>query len=181
MGRFSHITRANMCGLSAHSFRPALQPFTIAMATIVASSLSRRTVQCRDALARRDRLIESCVVDAVHGALDQIVQVLGRTSCGSDRARGGCRRQALMESTVSCRERAGSAISARPAFMDDVKASSSSPMPEAPGAVTCGIVGKERRLRVHYLLKLMEATPPFRIGRPIVQPAQPRCSGHRTM
>src|SRR6202011_3173433 len=65
----------------AHSFPTQLyEPFTTGEGDLASRPVFRdgQPVQCRDAVARRDRLIEKLAsLPPVHGALDQIVQRFG--------------------------------------------------------------------------------------------------------
>ena len=116
-------------------------------------------VQCRDAVARRDRLIEKLAsLPPVHGALDQIVQRFGTEMVAevTGRSRRIISKTGRTASTAS-RSRTAPArpISARrkPSWMTP-SASSSSRTQAAPGAATTpNSAAKNRRLRVHYLLE----------------------------
>lgn len=146
----------------AHSFPTQLyEPFTDSEGNLSSRPVFRdgQPVQCRDAVARRDDLIERLAsLPAVHGALDQIVQrfgtevvaeVTGRSrrvirKTGSD---GGGR--------LVVENRAGSAnLGEAQAFMDDAKRILV--FSEAGGtgrSYHAELSAKNRRLRVHYLLE----------------------------
>jgi predicted RNA methylase len=146
----------------AHSFPTQLfEPFTDSEGNLSSRPVTRdgQPVQCREAVARRDRLIEKLASLApVHGALDQIVQrfgtdvvaeVTGRSRriirrCGSD----GVDRLVV-------ENRAGSAnLAEAQAFMDDIKRILVFSDAGGTGrSYHAELSAKNRRLRVHYLLE----------------------------
>jgi len=146
----------------AHSFPTQLyEPFTDSEGNLSSRPVYRdgQPVQCREAEARRDRLIEKLAsLPPVHGALDQIVQrfgtelvaeVTGRSRriirrCGSD----GVDRLAV-------ENRAGSAnLAEAQAFMDDAKRILVFSDAGGTGrSYHAELSAKNRRLRVHYLLE----------------------------
>jgi hypothetical protein len=146
----------------AHSFPTQLyEPFTDSEGNLSSRPVYRdgQPVQCREAEARRDRLIEKLAsLPPVHGALDQIVQrfgtelvaeVTGRSRriirrCGSD----GVDRLAV-------ENRAGSAnLAETQAFMDDAKLILVFSDAGGTGrSYHAELSAKNRRLRVHYLLE----------------------------
>jgi hypothetical protein len=146
----------------AHSFPTQLyEPFTDSEGNLSSRPVYHdgQPVQCREAVARRDRLIEKLASLApVHGALDQIVQrfgtevvaeVTGRSRriirrCGSD----GVDRLAV-------ENRAGSAnLAETQAFMDDAKRILVFSDAGGTGrSYHAELSAKNRRLRVHYLLE----------------------------
>jgi hypothetical protein len=116
-------------------------------------------VQSREAVARRDRLIEKLAsLPPVHGALDQIVQRFGTDIVAE--VTGRSRR--IIRKTGSdgvdrlvVENRAGSAISGETqAFMDDVKRILVFSDAGGTGrSYHAELSAKNRRLRVHYLLE----------------------------
>ncbi|MBB1092118.1 strawberry notch family protein [Rhodopseudomonas palustris] len=146
----------------AHSFPTQLyEPFTDSEGNLSSRPVFRdgQPVQCRDAVARRDRLIEHLAsLPAVHGALDQIVQRFGTDMVAE--VTGRSRR--IVRKTGSngidrlvVENRAGSAnLGEAQAFMDDVKRILV--FSEAGGtgrSYHAELSAKNRRLRVHYLLE----------------------------
>jgi predicted RNA methylase len=145
-----------------HSFPTQLyEPFTDSEGNLSSRPVYRdgQPVQCREAVACRDRLIEKLAsLPPVHGALDQIVQrfgtelvaeVTGRSRriirrCGSD----GVDRLAV-------ENRAGSAnLAETQAFMDDAKRILVFSDAGGTGrSYHAELSAKNRRLRVHYLLE----------------------------
>ena len=145
----------------AHSFPTQLyEPFTDSEGNLSSRPVFRdgQPVQCRDAVARRDRLIEKLAsLTPVHGALDQIVQRFGTDMVAevTGRSRRIVRKRAT--ASIACRREPRrlrqSRRDARPSWMT-TSASSSSPTPAAPGAaITPSSRRRNRRLRVHYLLE----------------------------
>jgi predicted RNA methylase len=146
----------------AHSFPTQLyEPFTDSEGNLSSRPVYRdgQPVLCREAVARRDRLIEKLAsLPPVHGALDQIVQrfgtelvaeVTGRSRriirrCGSD----GVDRLAV-------ENRAGSAnLAETQGFMDDAKRILVFSDAGGTGrSYHAELSAKNRRLRVHYLLE----------------------------
>src|SRR5712664_4200636 len=116
-------------------------------------------VQCRDAVARRDRLIEKLAsLTPVHGALDQIVQRFGTDIVAEVTGRS---RRIIRKTGSDCvdrlvvENRAGSAISGETqAFMDDVKRILVFSDAGGTGrSYHAELSAKNRRLRVHYLVE----------------------------
>ena len=113
----------------AHSFPTQLyEPFTDSEGNLSSRPVYRdgQPVQCREAVARRDRLIEKLAsLPPVHGALDQIVQRFGTDVGGrGDRPLAPDRPQADRTASIASPSRTARArpISPRPqAFMDDAK------------------------------------------------------------
>ena len=116
-------------------------------------------MQCRDAVARRDRLIETLAsLPPVHGALDQIVQRFGTDTVAE--VTGRSRR--IIRKTGSDRidrlvveNRAGSAnLAETQAFMDDVKRILVFSDAGGTGrSYHAELSARNRRLRIHYLLE----------------------------
>ncbi|MGH6949324.1 MAG: strawberry notch-like NTP hydrolase domain-containing protein, partial [Vitreimonas sp.] len=146
----------------AHSFPVQLyDPFTDSEGNLCSRAVFRdgQPVQCRDAVARRERLIEKLAsLPAVPGALDQIVQHFGtglvaevtgrsrRIVRKSDCARG---------ERLTVEPRAGSAnLAEAAAFMDDVKRILVFSDAGGTGrSYHAELTAKNQRLRVHYLLE----------------------------
>jgi predicted RNA methylase len=146
----------------AHSFPTQLyEPFTDNEGNLSSRPVYRdgQPVQSRDAVARRDRLIEKLAsLPPVHGALDQIVQrfgadmvaeVTGRSrrivrKAGSDRI-----------DRLVVENRAGSAnLAETQAFMDDVKRILVFSDAGGTGrSYHAELSARNRRLRTHYLLE----------------------------
>ena len=125
----------------AHSFPTQLyEPFTDSEGNLSSRPAFRdgQPVQCRDAVARRDRLIEKLAsLTPVHGALDQIVQRFGTDIVAevTGRSRRIVRKRGGMASIDwSSRTAPAPPTSARPrrSWMTS-NASSSSPTPAVPG------------------------------------------------
>ncbi len=146
----------------AHSFPTQLyEPFTDSEGNLSSRPVYRdgQPVQSRDAVARRDRLIEKLAsLSPVHGALDQIVQRFGTDMVAE--VTGRSRR--IIRKTGSDRidrlvveNRAGSAnLAETQAFMDDVKRILA--FSEAGGtgrSYHAELSVRNRRLRIHYLLE----------------------------
>jgi len=93
-------------------------------------------VQSREAIARRDRLIEKLAsLPPVHGALDQIVQRFGADMVAE--VKGRSRRIVGKGDRLLVENRAGSAnLAETQAFMDDEKHTSSSRTPAVRAAAT---------------------------------------------
>jgi predicted RNA methylase len=146
----------------AHSFPVQLyEPFTDSEGNLCSRPVFRdgQPVQCRDAVARRDRLIEKLASLApVHGALDQIVQRFGTDMVaevtGRSRRiiqkRGGDGIDRLM-----VENRAGSAnLGETQAFMDDIKRILVFSDAGGTGrSYHAELSARNRRLRTHYLLE----------------------------
>ena len=146
----------------AHSFPTQLYaPFTDSEGNLSSRPVYRdgQPVQCRDAVGRRDRLIEKLAsLPPVHGALDQIVQRFGADMVAE--VTGRSRR--IVRKTGSdgidrlvVENRAGSAnLAETQAFMDDVKRILA--FSEAGGtgrSYHAELSARNRRLRIHYLLE----------------------------
>ncbi len=146
----------------AHSFPTQLyEPFTDSEGNLSSRPVYRdgQPVQCRDAVARRDRLIEKLAsLPPVHGALDQIVQRFGADMVAE--VTGRSRR--IVRKTGSdgidrlvVENRAASAnLAETQAFMDDVKRILT--FSEAGGtgrSYHAELSARNRRLRTHYLLE----------------------------
>ena len=146
----------------AHSFPTQLYaPFTDSEGNLSSRPVYRdgQPVQCRDAVNRRDRLIEKLAsLPPVHGALDQIVQRFGADMVAE--VTGRSRR--IVRKTGSdgidrlvVENRAGSAnLAETQAFMDDVKRILV--FSEAGGtgrSYHAELSARNRRLRTHYLLE----------------------------
>jgi hypothetical protein len=146
----------------AHSFPTQLYaPFTDSEGNLSSRPIYRdgQPVQCRDAVNRRDRLIEKLAsLPPVHGALDQIVQRFGADMVAE--VTGRSRR--IVRKTGSngidrlvVENRAGSAnLAETQAFMDDVKRILA--FSEAGGtgrSYHAELSARNRRLRTHYLLE----------------------------
>ncbi len=146
----------------AHSFPTQLyEPFTDSEGNLSSRPVYRdgQPVQCRDAAARRDRLIEKLAsLTPVHGALDQIVQRFGTEIVAE--VTGRSRR--IIRKTGSdgidrlvVENRAGSAnLGETQAFMDDVKRILVFSDAGGTGrSYHAELSAKNRRLRTHYLLE----------------------------
>jgi predicted RNA methylase len=146
----------------AHSFPVQLyEPFTDGEGKLSSRPVYRdgQPVESREAVARRDRLIETLASQTpVHGALDQIVQRFGTDVVAE--VTGRSRRIVRKISTngvdrLMVETRAGSAnLAETQAFMDDQKRILV--FSEAGGtgrSYHAELSAKNRRLRVHYLLE----------------------------
>ncbi len=146
----------------AHSFPTQLyEPFTDSEGNLSSRPVFRdgQPVQCRDAAARRDRLIERLAsLSPVHGALDQIVQRFGVDMVAE--VTGRSRR--IIRKTGSdhvdrlvVENRAGSAnLGETRAFMDDLKRILVFSDAGGTGrSYHAELSAKNRRLRIHYLLE----------------------------
>jgi hypothetical protein len=146
----------------AHSFPTQLfEPFTDSEGTLCSRPVFRdgQPVQSRDAVARRDRLIETLAsLPPVHGALDQIVQRFGSHMVAE--VTGRSRR--IIRKTGSdgidrlvVENRAASAnLGETQAFMDDSKRILVFSDAGGTGrSYHAELSAKNRRLRVHYLLE----------------------------
>ncbi|MGD9920472.1 MAG: strawberry notch-like NTP hydrolase domain-containing protein [Pseudorhodoplanes sp.] len=146
----------------AHSFPTQLyEPFEDSEGNLSSRPVYRdgQPVRCRDAVARRDRLIEKLAsLPPVHGALDQIVQRFGTDLVAE--VTGRSRR--IIRKTGSDRidrlvveNRAGSAnLAETQAFMDDLK--HILVFSDAGGtgrSYHAELSARNRRLRIHYLLE----------------------------
>ena len=146
----------------AHSFPTQLfEPFTDSEGNLCSRPVFRdgQPVQSRDAVARRDRLIEKLAsLPPVHGALDQIVQRFGTDMVAE--VTGRSRR--IIRKTGSdgidrlvVENRAASAnLGETQAFMDDAKRILVFSDAGGTGrSYHAELSAKNRRLRVHYLLE----------------------------
>jgi hypothetical protein len=146
----------------AHSFPTQLfEPFTDSEGNLCSRPVYRdgQPVQSRDAVARRDRLIEKLAsLPPVHGALDQIVQRFGTDMVAE--VTGRSRR--IIRKTGSdgidrlvVENRAASAnLGETQAFMDDAKRILVFSDAGGTGrSYHAELSAKNRRLRVHYLLE----------------------------
>lgn len=146
----------------AHSFPTQLyEPFEDSEGNLSSRPVYRhgQPVQCREAVARRDRLIEKLAsLPPVHGSLDQIVQRFGADMVAE--VTGRSRR--IIRKTVSdgidrlvVENRAGSANFAETqAFMDDVKRILVFSDAGGTGrSYHAELSARNRRLRIHYLLE----------------------------
>ncbi len=146
----------------AHSFPTQLyEPFTDSEGNLSSRPAFQdgQPVQCRDAVARRDRLIEKLAsLTPVHGALDQIVQRFGTDIVAE--VTGRSRRIIRKNGSdgvdrLVVENRAGSAnIGETQSFMDDVKRVLVFSDAGGTGrSYHAELSAKNRRLRVHYLLE----------------------------
>ena len=146
----------------AHSFPTQLyEPFTDSEGNLSSRPVYRdgQPVQSREAVARRDRLIEKLAsLPPVHGALDQIVQRFGADIVAE--VTGRSRR--IIRKTGSdgvdrlvVENRAGSAnFGETQAFMDDAKRILVFSDAGGTGrSYHAELSAKNRRLRIHYLLE----------------------------
>jgi predicted RNA methylase len=146
----------------AHSFPTQLfEPFTTSDGDLSSRPVFRdgQPVQCRDAVARRERLIEKLAsLPPVHGALDQIVQRFGadRVAEVTGRSRRIIRKTGPDGiDRLVVENRAGSAnLGETQAFMDDVKRILVFSDAGGTGrSYHAELSAKNRRLRTHYLLE----------------------------
>jgi predicted RNA methylase len=145
-----------------HSFPTQLyEPFTTSDGDLSSRPVFRdgQPVQCRDAVTRRDRLIEKLAsLSPVHGALDQIVHRFGVEMVAevTGRSRRIIRKRGAdgIERFV-VENRAGSAnLSGTQAFMDDVKRILVFSDAGGTGrSYHAELSARNRRLRIHYLLE----------------------------
>ena len=141
----------------AHSFPTQLfEPFTDGEGNLSSRPVYRdgHPVQCRDALERRDRLIERLASLApVQGALDQIVQRFGTDLVAE--VTGRSRRIVAKGDRLCVENRPGSAnLAEAQAFMDDDKRILVFSDAGGTGrSYHADLSAKNRRLRVHYLLE----------------------------
>ena len=141
----------------AHSFPVQLyEPFTDSEGNLCSRPVYRddQPVESREAVARRDRLIEKLAsLPPVPGALDQIVQRFGTDLVAE--VTGRSRRVVRKNDRLVVENRAGSAnLAETAAFMDDVKRILV--FSEAGGtgrSYHAELSARNRRLRVHYLLE----------------------------
>jgi predicted RNA methylase len=146
----------------AHSFPTQLfEPFTDSEGNLCSRPVFRdgQPVQCRDAVARRQLLIEKLAsLPPVHGALDQIVQRFGTEIVAEVTGRS---RRIVRKTGTDCIDRLvveNRAVSANlaetQAFMDDHKRILVFSDAGGTGrSYHAELSAKNRRLRVHYLLE----------------------------
>jgi predicted RNA methylase len=146
----------------AHGFPTQLyEPFTDGEGNLSSRPVYRdgQPVQCRDAVARRDRLIEKLAsLTPVHGALDQIVQRFGTDMVAevTGRSRRIVRKRGADGiDRLVVENRAGSAnLGETQAFMDDAKRILVFSDAGGTGrSYHADLAARNRRLRVHYLLE----------------------------
>ncbi len=141
----------------AHSFPTQLhEPFTDSEGNLASRPAYRdgQPVQCREAVARRDRLIEHLAALApVQGALDQIVQRFGIEQVAE--VTGRSRRIVRKGNRLCVENRAASAnLADAQAFMDDEKRILIFSDAGGTGRSYHADLGaRNRRLRIHYLLE----------------------------
>ncbi|WP_426536584.1 strawberry notch-like NTP hydrolase domain-containing protein [Bradyrhizobium sp. McL0615] len=141
----------------AHSFPVQLyEPFTDSEGNLLSRPVYRdgQPVESRDAVARRDRLIEKLAsLSPVPGALDQIVQRFGTELVAE--VTGRSRRIVRKGNRLMVESRAGSAnLVETAAFMDDVKRILVFSDAGGTGrSYHAELSARNRRLRVHYLLE----------------------------
>jgi predicted RNA methylase len=141
----------------AHSFPVQLyEPFTDSEGNLSSRPVYRdgQPVESRDAVARRDRLIERLAsMPPVPGALDQIVQRFDTDTVAE--VTGRSRRIIRKGDRLMVENRAGSAnLVETQAFMDDVKRILVFSDAGGTGrSYHAELSAKNRRLRVHYLLE----------------------------
>jgi predicted RNA methylase len=146
----------------AHGFPTQLfEPFTDADGNLLSRPVFRdgQPVQCRDAVERRDRMIERLAALApVQGALDQIVQRFGTDMVAevTGRSRRIVRKRGQDGvDRLAVEARAGSAnLAEAQAFMDDEKRILVFSDAGGTGrSYHADLAAKNQRLRVHYLLE----------------------------
>ncbi len=141
----------------AHSFPTQLfEPFTDGEGNLSSRPVYRdgQPVQCRDAVERRDRLIERLASLApVQGALDQIVQRFGTDMVAE--VTGRSRRIVRKGDRLCVENRPGSAnLAEAQAFMDDDKRILVFSDAGGTGrSYHADLLARNKRLRVHYLLE----------------------------
>ena len=141
----------------AHSFPTQLfEPFTDGEGNLSSRPVYRdgQPVQCRDAVERRDRLIERLASLApVQGALDQIVQRFGTDLVAE--VTGRSRRIVRKGDRLCVENRPGSAnLAEAQAFMDDDKRILVFSDAGGTGrSYHADLLARNQRLRVHYLLE----------------------------
>jgi predicted RNA methylase len=146
----------------AHSFPVQLyEPFTDEEGNLSSRPVCRdgQPVLCREAVARRDKLIEKLAsLPPVHGALDQIVQRFGTEMVAevTGRSRRIVRKTAPGGiDRLAVENRPGGAnLAETQAFMDDAKRVLIFSDAGGTGrSYHADLAAKNRRLRVHYLLE----------------------------
>jgi len=141
----------------AHSFPTQLfEPFTDGDGNLSSRPVYRdgQPVQCRDAVDRRNRLVERLASLApVQGALDQIVQRFGTELVAE--VTGRSRRIVRKGDRLCVENRAGSAnLAEAQAFMDDAKRILVFSDAGGTGrSYHADLSARNQRLRVHYLLE----------------------------
>ena len=141
----------------AHSFPVQLyEPFTDSEGNLSSRPVYRdgQPVESREAVARRDRLIEKLAsLPPVPGALDQIVQRFGTDTVAE--VTGRSRRIIRKGERLAVENRAGSAnLAETAAFMDDAKRILIFSDAGGTGrSYHAELSARNRRLRVHYLLE----------------------------
>ncbi|WEX85798.1 strawberry notch family protein [Sinorhizobium garamanticum] len=141
----------------AHSFPVQLyEPFTDSEGNLSSRPVYRdgQPVESREAVARRDRLIEKLAsLQPVPGALDQIIQRFGTEMVAE--VTGRSRRIVRKGDRLAVENRAGSAnLAETQAFMDDEKRILVFSDAGGTGrSYHAELSAKNRRLRVHYLLE----------------------------
>jgi predicted RNA methylase len=141
----------------AHSFPVQLhEPFTDSEGNLSSRPVYRdgQPVESREAVARRDRLIEKLAsLPPVPGALDQIIQRFGTDVVAE--VTGRSRRVVRKGDRLMVENRAGSAnLGETSAFMDDVKRILVFSDAGGTGrSYHAELSARNRRLRVHYLLE----------------------------
>ena len=141
----------------AHSFPVQLyEPFTDSEGNLCSRPVFRdgQPVESREAVARRDRLIEKLAsLPPVPGALDQIVQRFGTDTVAE--ATGRSRRIVRKGERLAVEGRAVAAnLAETSAFMDDAKRILVFSDAGGTGrSYHADLAAKNRRLRVHYLLE----------------------------
>ena len=141
----------------AHSFPVQLyEPFTDSEGNLSSRPVYRdgQPVESREAVARRDRLIEKLAsLPPVPGALDQIVQRFGTDMVAE--VTGRSRRVVRKRDRLLVEIRAGSAnLAETSAFMDDIKRILVFSDAGGTGrSYHAELSARNRRLRVHYLLE----------------------------
>src|SRR6202790_5006692 len=141
----------------AHSFPVQLyEPFTDSEGNLCSRPVYRegQPVESREAVARRDRLIERLAsLPPVPGALDQIIQRFGADMVAE--VTGRSRRIIRKGDRLLVETRAGSAnLAETAAFMDDIKRVLVFSDAGGTGrSYHAELSAKNRRLRVHYLLE----------------------------
>jgi hypothetical protein len=141
----------------AHSFPVQLyEPFTDSEGNLCSRPVYRdgQPVDSREAVARRDRLIEQLAsLSPVPGALEQIVQRFGTDMVAE--VTGRSRRIIRRDGRLIVESRAASAnLAETAAFMDDAKRVLVFSDAGGTGrSYHAGLSARNRRLRVHYLLE----------------------------
>ena len=146
-------------GYVAHSFPVQLhEPLTDSSGNLLSKPVFRdgQPVECREAVARRDRLImQLASLPAVPGALDQIVQYFGTDMVAevTGRSRRIVRKKNSDRLVVESRAASANLVEAQ-AFMDDAKRILVFSDAGGTGrSYHAELSAKNTRLRVHYLLE----------------------------